>query len=551
MRIFLSAIAIFCLFFTSATAQIPGMEAKHWYFGTGTDGLDFNGTPITATVIPAKLTNKLSGVGFEGMIVVNDPLTGALLFYSDGGSVVGSNHVTMNNGAGLMGHASGTQTVHCVPDPVVLGKFFLLTTTSWDNTGGALYSTVVDFTNSSFPLGTVPAATKNVLIENGNFCQGNIVVSKPGTTDNWWIGHIKNTFTFQVRPVTSAGVGAATTYTFPTLPIGTGEVTTMAFSGMTNKVAAGSSNGLSLLDFDPLTGVLSNPFVASAAGTFLGNFSPNGSKLYVGQFAAGAYRLHQYDLSNGVLTNMNTCCYAHDTKVAPNGKMYHIHTYYSATPIAVIDFPDLTAVGNACGYNASAGIVGTFNGESRRFPEFVTLPFVPLDGPAFRYLRATPQDGHVRLDWAVNALPDGSRFEVERGHDGVFQRIGQLSAQGEAAYHFEDAQPSPMANTYRILLIDANGAQTYSTIAVVAPDANSVAWQLSPNPCHGQLQVTLAQQKDAHVEVLDLLGRSLLRQMAPAGAATLDLDRLAPGSYLLRLTVDGQAMTRRFERIAD
>ena len=101
--LFLLLLLAVCPFWMLLPAQIPGNEARFWYFGTGTDGLEFNGAPISATVTPAKLTNKASGVGFEGMIVVNDPTTGTLLFYSDGSSVIASNHTTMNNGGGLMG----------------------------------------------------------------------------------------------------------------------------------------------------------------------------------------------------------------------------------------------------------------------------------------------------------------------------------------------------------------------------------------------------------------------------------------------------------------
>lgn len=551
MRISTTFIALLaCCLCSSLSAQIPGIEARFWYFGTGTDGLEFNGAPISSTVVPAKLTNKQSGVGFEGMIVVNDPVTGALLFYSDGSSVVQANHTTMNNGSGLMGHFSGAQTVHCVPDPASLGRFFLITKTSFDFTPGSLYTTTVDFTNASFPMGTVPAATKNVLIDNTGFSQGSSIASKPGTQDYWWIGHVFNTNTYHVRAITAAGMGPATTYTFPALPVG--EVYAMAYSGTAQKVAAGGSLGLVLFDFDPMTGILSNASLVSTASAGLGNFSPNGSKLYAGMIAGGNYRLHQYDLSNGVLTNMNTCCYAHDTKVAPNGKMYHIHTYYSNAPIAVIDFPDLSAVGNACGYNASAGIVGTFNGESRRFPEFVTLPFVPLATPGFGYMRAQRADGQVSLAWELAGCAGQCRFQVERNVDGQFRTLADVVLTGDGHFSYLDAAPLSQASAYRIAWIDGDGRKTFSNMATVGPlDPGAASFTLSPNPSQGQLHLHVVGADRVHLEVIDLLGRTLLRHADWPAEQPLDVSGLSPGHYLLRLTMDGRAATQRFERVAD
>ena len=531
-------------------AQIPGNEARFWYFGTGTDGLEFNGAPISATVTPAKLTNKASGVGFEGMIVVNEPTTGTLLFYSDGSSVIAANHTTMNNGGGLMGHFSGAQTVHCVPDPASLGKFYLITKTAFDNTPGALYTTVVDFTNAGFPLGDVPAATKNVLIDNTGFSQGSIVASQPGTLDYWWIGHVYNTSTFHVRAITPSGMGPAATYTFPA--ISPGEIYAMAYSGTANKVAAGGANGLAVMDFDPMTGVLSNPVVPTTGSSGLGNFSPNGSKLYFGQFVTGAYRLHQYDLSNGVLTNMNTCCYAHDTKVAPNGKMYHIHTYNSNTPIAVIDFPDLSAVGNACGYNSSAGVVGTFNGESRRFPEFVTLPFVPLDAPAFTYLRAHPQDGQVRLQWGLDGCDNHCRFRVERSTGQDFQTIADVELANSNGFQYDDRAPLLGKRSYRIIWTDGDGKAHTSSVVTVAPsDDQASPFNIGPNPCTDRLVVQWEGEGKAILQVTDLLGRTVRKDLEGNSGMSVDVRDLAPGSYLLRLTVNGRSSTRRFERMAD
>jgi hypothetical protein len=557
-RVFLTLLSLVLLLPIVLSAQIPGIEAKLWYFGVGSDGLDFNGSPIFSTVTPAKLTDKAFGVGYEGIVVVNDPLTGVLRFYSDGNTVIDASHAVMNNGSGLQGHASGAQTVVGVPMPGSAGEYLLLSHPAHDGAGGSLYSTVVDFTDPSFPLGTIPAATKNVLIGTTSISQGNIVISRPNTGDYWWIGHVFNTQTYHVRAITSAGIGAASVFTFPTLPVG--DSYALAYSGITQKLAVSGGNqagggtlGLILMDFDPAMGVLSNPSQVVAAGCALGNFSPDGTKLYFGQEVAGAQRLHQYDLNNGVITDMNNCCFAHDTKVAPNGKMYHMHTYNSTTPIAVIDFPNNSAVGNACGYNSNSGVSGTFDGEVRRFPEFLTLPFSPILGAAVRYFEAGLQGGHVLLEWSLQDCKSGCSCVVERSADGIhFQRIGELGQQASQVYRFEDLWPDQEARHYRIQLRNVDGNQHYSHVVTLAADAWTQAdWDYFPNPCRDALQIRHAGGQQAEIEVLDMLGRRVLFERGSDGGSVLDVRALPAGSYILRVTLAGQARSVCFKRISE
>jgi gliding motility-associated-like protein len=366
MRYFLLTIFIFlgCNAFSQN-------ELKNWYFGTGTDGLVFTNN------VPQKVSNKLSGVGFEGMIVVNEPVTGNLLFYSDGEKAVNKNHAIMTNGSGLTGHFSGAQCVQSCPLPGSCSqKFYLFTNSAWDQTAGALSYSIVDFTTN--PLGVV--TNKNTLFWNGPSSQGMCLVSKPNSYDYWLITNSFLTAEYKVFAITSAGISAPITFTFSN----TGESYQINYDKTTGKlISSGWGNKhVTLINFNSTTGVMSNE--VQIAGSFVGEgyaakFSPDGTKLYAGLATSvgGTPSLYQYNFTTSIWINMNTCCYAHDLKATPDGKMYFINTYNSSQPISVINSPNLSAVGNACNYQ-NLTFTPSFNGEVRRFPEFVILPQPPV-----------------------------------------------------------------------------------------------------------------------------------------------------------------------------
>ena len=94
MRLHLSLfLVLFALAVPDARAQ---KEANVWYFGRGA-GIDFNGAVPTA-LANGSIDQK------EGCASIADPLTGALLFYTDGVTIWNRDHRAMPNGLGLAGH---------------------------------------------------------------------------------------------------------------------------------------------------------------------------------------------------------------------------------------------------------------------------------------------------------------------------------------------------------------------------------------------------------------------------------------------------------------
>ena len=179
-------ILIFILLLKFSYAQ---NQNRNWYFGNGTDGIIFDSQNA-----PVKVNNKYPGVGFEGMAVASDPCSGSLLFYTDGIKVIDKNHNLMLNGTGLLSNLSGSQCVQICKVPGNCNQYYIISNSSWDDTPGSFYYSIVDF--SSNPLGQV--TIKNQFINGPDYHQAMRIVPKTNSNNYWLIGHLYNTATYHV-----------------------------------------------------------------------------------------------------------------------------------------------------------------------------------------------------------------------------------------------------------------------------------------------------------------------------------------------------------------
>lgn len=108
-------------------------EANIWYFG-GKAGLDFNsGSPVALT------NGQLNTL--EGCASISTA-SGNLLFYTDGKNIYNKNHQIMNNGSGLLGHLSTSQSATIVPMPGSASLFYVFTLDAGGGTEGLRYSVI-------------------------------------------------------------------------------------------------------------------------------------------------------------------------------------------------------------------------------------------------------------------------------------------------------------------------------------------------------------------------------------------------------------------------
>lgn len=137
-----------------------------------------------------------------------------------------------------------------------------------------------------------------------------------------------------------------------------------------------------------------------------------------------------------------------------------------------------------------------------------------------------------------------------------------LQVQGGTAPYditWNDGQVGDMATnlitgTYNVTLTDANDCQEILTFDItttsIQNDANNLAFQLSPNPSQGQLQVSieLEQNHVIHGKILDITGQ-VLKTYEWKGSMiqeSLDLFDLPKGMYLMYLQSEENLGIRRF-----
>lgn len=155
---------------------LPGQaqkEADNWYFGIRA-GLSF------ASGSPVALTNGQTNT-IEGVATISNR-NGQLLFYTDGITVWNKNHQVMQNGTGLKGHPSSTQSGVIVPQPGNDTMYFVFTTGAGGQ-GGLRYSVV----NMNLDSGRGAVTQKNNLLLDPS-CEKITAVRHCNNKDVWVLG---------------------------------------------------------------------------------------------------------------------------------------------------------------------------------------------------------------------------------------------------------------------------------------------------------------------------------------------------------------------------
>jgi len=140
------------------------------------------------------------------------------------------------------------------------------------------------------------------------------------------------------------------------------------------------------------------------------------------------------------------------------------------------------------------------------------------------------------LTWHTASEYHSSSYEVQASADGQgFAPLGTVPSRNQpagAAYAFE-AGPVVGTRYFRLKMWDTDGSVAYSPVISLAAPCAGAGLRVSPNPA--QAVVAIAGLPAGLVKILlyNALG-SLVKQGLVAGGATLDVQALPPGVYLLR-----------------
>ncbi|WP_142783289.1 T9SS type B sorting domain-containing protein [Changchengzhania lutea] len=386
------ALFLFCLFALSCLGQ---NEASNWYFGENA-GINFNIFTGAVTALNDGQINTR-----EGCASISDS-NGELLFYTDGQTVYNRTHSIMQNGNGLLGDESSTQSAIVVPKPNDPDIYYIFTVGSNQTNTGLNYS-VVDMSSNS-GLGGVQNKNVNLLSKSAEKISA--VVKDCDTRSIWVItfGNSSGTQNFPVDTFYAYEInetGVKTTPIKSTFNLNITDVRGyLKLSPDGSKLAcANVVSGLYLFGFDADTGTVTNSQrlqIQDQNDKPYGiEFSPDSKKLYVtstndyfnrddasqnnkpeNHFAVLLqYDLTVADVSNSmrVLDRRNN--YRGALQLGPNGKIYRSLslTYDKGfTGLGVINNPN--ELGTAASYEHNA-IFLDGNNSTQGLPPFIASFF--------------------------------------------------------------------------------------------------------------------------------------------------------------------------------
>lgn len=323
-------ILFFALLFFSISTTIGQNQNNQWRFGRS-GGINFNSSP------PVFVSGSSIATG-EGSASVADPVTGNLLFYTDGVTVWNAQNTIMPNGSNLRGGApillSSTTAAVIVPKPQSTTQFYIFTINELGAVGGTqgLHYSVVDMSLNN-GLGDVISSQKNrfLLLTTSE----KLEVIPASNQQDYWIVTNDNQDFYSFR-VSAAGVSST-----PVISSVGGNFANTAghlkINRQFNLLAAGSlfDRQMRLFNFNQTTGAITNAVAFALPSIILNNspliygveFSPNGKVLYISNLNS----VIQYDISSLNATSIENSAYTiisgssaqpASLQLAPDGKIY-------------------------------------------------------------------------------------------------------------------------------------------------------------------------------------------------------------------------------------
>lgn len=282
-------------------------EAANWYFGNNA-GLDFNsGSP---TILDDGQLDTL-----EGCESFSDA-DGNLLFYTDGKTVWNRFHQIMNNGEGLKGSFSTTQSALVVPNPDQPNIYYIFTPDDVLAYGLGLNGESNGFNYSVIDM-SLDGGRGSIIMKNVDLLDHaaeNVTAVLNFDTNEYWVvtHYMDSIYSYRVD-----GSGVATSPVIsnigPALDDFRNYRGAIKISPDGTKLSIAHTiiepefkGAVYLYDFDVATGSVSNPLLLSTDRLYYGvEFSSNSTKLYASgllltvdgqEIGTGAVEIVQFDL---------------------------------------------------------------------------------------------------------------------------------------------------------------------------------------------------------------------------------------------------------------
>lgn len=549
-----SLLFIACLFLGNVLyAQYNLRENNVWAIPEY-NGVDFNGGP------PVAISTNLNADNNSGSTIINGGFVegnsslcdtgGNLLFYCYADSIWNKNNEVMANGSGLMpaptvqssgfpyyqGNSAtqGSLIVPVISNPNQYYVFSAEEFENWDggfaSTGGRVFYSVVDMTLNN-GLGDVVSNEKGILLDS-NLSEKMTAVAGDNC-DIWLLLHGEQNDTIKAYEITSAGINATPVtsavgnfygilaYAQGVMKVSPNRRKLIACSAIAGDIAG---IGAELYDFDPATGIVSNPIVLDSNTDYGASFSPDNTKLYVtGQdMNTFADLLTQYDISLSTATaiigsrtefGLPAVVIQSDLKTGPDGKIYGSLNDANASidTLSCISAPNLAGV--ACNFELTAVPLNGKSGIAIGFPNDYWKP-----------LRDTIQ---TSTDTTLSA---GSlTLQIPSGYFGYLWNDGTT----------DSGKIVTDTGTYWVTY---GNYCTYRTDTFVVRPPTGITYisrqaaatlVVYPSPAQAMVTVVLDGIGNVHgtLRIIDAIGRTVFTQPCNSRKQTINVGSMVPGLY--------------------
>ncbi|MCE7067362.1 FG-GAP-like repeat-containing protein [Dyadobacter sp. CY326] len=143
----------------------------------------------------------------------------------------------------------------------------------------------------------------------------------------------------------------------------------------------------------------------------------------------------------------------------------------------------------------------------------------------------------VDLTWETATEVNSDYFELQRSLDGKdWEQLGLVYSSGDSkhanSYSFIDFKPEIGLNYYRLKMVDRDKTFAYSSIKSVNVEGKET--RVFPNPVLNTLNID-SNVLDTEVVIYDVSGNELISQKDEKGIKAIDVSKLIPGKYLVKL----------------
>jgi gliding motility-associated-like protein len=360
-------------------------ETSNWFFGANA-GIRFMPDGSTQPLAGGQITYTPNSNQIEGCSTISDS-NGQLLLYTDGRTVWDRNHLPMPNGSmanntRLNGHILSTQSALIIPHPTNSMLYYIFTTDepmNWnvsfypninpqvsynfdDGLNNGLCYSIVDLSvmGNNGSIGDVIQRNVHLITYNPDpsgleikyKCSEKLAGVKNQNNNTYWVltQFIDKYYAFQITAtgVVHTPIISTIGYINNTFleGFGSGQI---KFNKEGNKIASSFPSKLELLDFNIITGEVSNPKLVNNSPTYSIEFSSSGQYLYLprGQWPE-LNTIRQYNLNSinipSNYVDIITPYGVGQLQIGNNNKIYGAEI--SGNFLTVIHNPD--ALGLAC-----------------------------------------------------------------------------------------------------------------------------------------------------------------------------------------------------------